>query len=135
MKKIMMALGVAAVATSFSMTAHAGDAEKGEQISKTRCAACHTFDDGGANRVGPNLWGIVGEGPGSAEGFNYSDDYLAAVETGFEWTDEHLHDYLEDPTVFLREITGKGNARSRMTFKLPSETDRTDVIAYLRTLQ
>ena len=135
MKKIMMALGVAAVATTFSMTAQAGDAAKGEQIAKTRCAACHTFDDGGANRVGPNLWGSIGDGPGTVTGFNYSPDYTAAAGTGFQWTDENLQHYLEDPTVFLREVTGNGSARSRMTFKLPSETDRTDVIAYLKTLQ
>ncbi len=112
-----------------------GDAQRGEQISKTRCAACHTFQEGGANRVGPNLWSVVANGPGQRRGFNYSPDYRRAVATGFAWDDANLDLYLEDPTVFLREVTGHGNARSRMTFKLPRESDRSDVIEYLKTLQ
>lgn len=135
MRKFVMVFGLAVTTAGFGATAQAADVARGEQLSKARCAACHTFDNGGANRVGPNLWGIVSEGPGSAEGFNYSADYRAAVETGFEWTDKNLHAYLEDPTVFLRDVTGKGNARSRMTFKMPNEAERDDVIAYLKTLQ
>src|SRR5262245_5783392 len=45
--------------------------EKGQAAAK-QCQACHTFEKGGPNRVGPNLWNIVNRAPASESGFNYS---------------------------------------------------------------
>jgi cytochrome c len=99
------------------------DAEAGAGVAK-KCAACHTFDSGGANKIGPNLWGIVGRPVGGHEGFSYSP---AMAEHGGEWTYEALDAYLESPK---ENVPG-----NKMAFAgLPKATDRADLLAYLRTL-
>jgi cytochrome c len=89
-----------------------------------QCAACHTVDQGGQNRVGPNLWGVFGADVGHHEGFNYSDALLAIDGI---WTVEKLNAYLENPRGYA-----PGN---RMAFAgLRNEEDRAAMIAYLRSL-
>lgn len=134
--KTTLAMAAAALAIFGASTtgAMAQDAAAGEKLAK-RCIACHTFEQGGANKVGPNLFGVTDHGPGHVEGYKYSDGFMAAAETGFAWDEEHLMAYLADPTAFLRETSGDSSARSKMTFKLPKEQDRKDVIAYLQTLK
>lgn len=99
------------------------DPSAGEMVSK-KCSACHTFDEGGANRVGPNLHGVVGRDIASAEGFNYSDA-LQSLEGS--WTVEKLDPYLTDPKAYA-----PGN---RMAFiGIKDEEDRANLIAYLRSI-
>jgi len=100
------------------------DAKKGEQIAK-QCQACHTLTKGGPNRVGPNLWNIVGSPRGEDRGgFNFSD---AMKKKGGKWTYEELNKFLAGPREYI-----PGTA---MTFAgLPRDNQRADVIAYLRTL-
>lgn len=134
MNKTVLALGVLA-GVAFSANAFAADAAAGEKIAKTRCVACHSFEKGGPNKVGPNLFGVTEHGPGKVEGYSYSPGFKAAADKGFAWDHDHLHKYLADPTAFLQETSGDAKARSKMTFKLPGDEDRNNVIAYLESLK
>jgi len=97
--------------------------EKGQSAAK-QCQACHTFEKGGPNRVGPNLYGIVDEPRGEGRGFNFSS---AMKAKGGKWTYEELDKFLTDPRAYI-----PGTA---MTFAgLKNDQQRADVIDYLHTL-
>jgi cytochrome c len=98
------------------------DIKKGETIVKTRCVACHTWTKGGANKVGPNLWGIVGRPKGSHPGYDYSS---AMKKAGGKWTYADIYKFLHNPQS---EVKG-----TKMPFHLSKWQLRADVIAFLRT--
>lgn len=95
-----------------------------------QCTACHTPDKGGANRVGPNLYDIIGNKLAHAGGYSYSNAMKAAAEKGGDegtWTYEHLNAFLANPKAVV--------PGTKMTFAgLRKPEDRANVIAYLRTL-
>lgn len=98
------------------------DIAKGEKLFK-RCVACHTIEKGGKNKVGPNLYGIVGKPVAQVEGYAYSP---AMKAYGGEWTVERLDAYLLQPRA---EVKG-----TKMAFAgLKKEEDRVNLIAYLGT--
>jgi cytochrome c len=98
------------------------DVSKGESSSK-KCAACHTFGKGEPNRVGPNLYGVVGRPKGTEGGFAYSD---AMKAKGGNWTVDDLNAFLTNPRQFV--------PGTKMSFAgLPRGNERADVIAYLNT--
>ena len=84
--------------------------------------ACHTFDKGGPNRVGPNLWGVVGR-KRAGPGFNYS---AAMKAKGGEWTFDELNKFLAGPAGYIPG-TSMGFAG------IPRASERADLIDYLRT--
>jgi cytochrome c len=98
------------------------DVGKGESAAK-KCAACHTFGKGEPDRVGPNLYGVVGRGKGTEGGFAYSP---ALKGKGGSWTVEDLDTFLQAPQKFV--------PGTKMSFAgLPRGGERADVIAYLNT--
>lgn len=97
------------------------DPAKGEQVFK-KCAACHNADNGGANALGPNLWGVIGEEIGKgAHGFAFSD---ALAGKGGNWDWDKLNEWLTSPKKYA--------PGTKMTFAgLSKPEDRADVIAFL----
>lgn len=96
---------------------------RGEQLS-AQCQACHSFEEGGAVRLGPTLYGIAGRAVGGYPGFEYSP---VMAEHGGDWTFEELDTFLADP---MGSMPG-----TRMIYVgVPQQQDRADVIAYLNTL-
>jgi len=118
-------------AASVTAAMSGGDAANGENIFK-KCKACHTAEEGGKNKVGPNLFGVVGRQAGTVADFRYSKAMKAFDKN---WSVALITEYLADPNDFLKAQTGDNNARSKMTFKLRKEQDRKDAAAYLATLK
>jgi cytochrome c len=97
------------------------DPAKGEQVFK-KCTACHNADKGGANALGPNLWGVLGEPIGKgAHGFAFSE---ALASKGGAWDWNTLSEWLANPKKFA--------PGTKMTFAgLSNPEDRANVIAFL----
>ena len=69
----------------------------GERVF-AKCSACHTIEQGGANGVGPNLYGVMGAGKGNAAGFGYSG---ALTSFGGQWGWEEMNEWLDNPRVYI----------------------------------
>jgi cytochrome c len=94
-------------------------------LAQRQCASCHSFNEGGRNGVGPNLYGIIGANHARADGFNYS----AAIRgmAGKPWVYEEMNAWLANPRAYA-----PGN---KMTYAgLASVQGRADLIAYLRSI-
>ena len=98
-----------------------GDEKKGERVAK-KCVSCHTFEKGGKNKVGPNLYNILTRGRATHEGFNYSS---AMKDKGGSWSYADLDHFLTKPKDFI-----PGTKMGFAGIRKPDE--RADVILFLR---
>lgn len=98
--------------------------EKGKSVAK-KCIACHSFEKGGSNKVGPNLWNIVGNKKAHlGAAFNYSK---ALIEKGGNWGYEELFAFLKNPKAYI-----KGTRMAFAGISKPQEV--ADLISYLRSM-
>ncbi len=99
------------------------DLVAGKKVAK-KCTACHTFNKGGVNRIGPNQWDVVARARGTVEGFAYSEAVLAS---GGAWDYESLNKFLYNPKRYL--------PGTKMIFTgIKSDQDRANLIFWLRSL-
>jgi cytochrome c len=115
--------GAAAPAEPLPVLLASADVTKGQAAAK-KCASCHTFEEGGANKVGPNLHGVVGRPLASHGGFNYSG---ALKGKGGEWNYEALNAFIQNPKQAVPGtiMAFAGIAQAR---------ERADLIAYLKSV-
>ena len=97
-----------------------GDTASGEKIFK-KCAACHSINKGGKNKIGPALYNVVGRAVGGVDDYKYSK---ALASYGKEWSFEELNGFLKKPASYI-----KG---TKMSYAgLRKEKDRASIIKYL----
>lgn len=126
--KHLFATAILTVAlTGGAVSAHAdGDVQAGEKTFKSSCSRCHTIEEGGKDKVGPNLFGVFGATAGTRVASFEKRHSKTMKESGVVWDEETLDEFLANPKEFM--------PKNRMTFPgVKDEHDREDLIAYLKT--
>lgn len=99
-----------------------GDPAAGKKTFK-KCKACHTIEKGGANKVGPNLWNVIGRKKGSVSGFKYSP---AMLEKGGNWSYEDFVTFVHKPKKFV--------LKTKMSFAgIKDSAELANLAAYIRS--
>ena len=97
-------------------------AAEGAKVFK-KCAACHSITEGGANKIGPALWGVLGRTAGSVSDYKYSK---AMEAHGKNWSFEEMNGFLIKPKYLI-----KG---TKMSFAgLKKANERAAVILFMNT--
>ena len=122
LKMVSIVLAGSAMLVSSQAQAQ-GDIEKGKKIAK-KCVACHTLKEGGKNKLGPNLFGVLGRKAGSVKGYKYSK---AMRESGIVWDEATFTDFIAKPKKVVKG-TKMGFAGIKKAAK------RSDLLAYFRSL-
>lgn len=120
---LALAMSLSMVLVSGSALAN-GDAAVGAKKFKSKCKSCHTVDQGGKHKIGPNLFGVFGRPVGSTD----FKKYKALSAADGEWNEDNLNKWLKNPKKF----NGK---KTVMSVKLKKEDDRENIIAYLKSLK
>lgn len=118
--------GAEAAAAPIAVRLKTADVARGQAGVKA-CQACHNFEKGSGNKVGPVLWNVVERVKGSAEGFNYSAALKERADKGEKWTYENLDAFITNPKAYL-----KGTAMGYAGLADPAK--RAEIIAYLHSL-
>jgi cytochrome c len=100
------------------------DVARGQEAATKNCAGCHTFEKGGAKKVGPNLWGVVGRMKAAMADYNYS---TAMKGKGGAWSLDDINHFIVNPRAMIPGTNMTFGGVSR-----PSE--RADILAYLNSL-
>lgn len=128
MRKIRTWLGLGLIAMITPTTAAFANDEMvaaGMKVFNARCKVCHSAEADAKHKIGPNLFGVVGQAAGWQEGFRYSKGHR---ESGATWDDATLDKYLEDvDAVAPKSVKQFGG--------LSKPEDRAAIIAFLHTLQ
>lgn len=138
MYRVLTTVAALALAVPAFADGHAsGDAAKGKKAFN-KCKSCHMIvsDEGETivkgGKTGPNLYGIYQRVPGTAEGYKYGKDMVAAGETlPGGWDEATFVEYVADPRAWVKKALDSTGAKSKMSFKLKKEKDAMNVWAYL----
>ena len=103
------------------MNYDSGDINNGAKLFKAKCSTCHSINEGGPNKQGPNLYNVIGRKSGQVKGFKYTQ---ANKNSGIIWNNQNMFDYLTNPKKYI-----KGTNMAFPGFK--KEKDKLDIIAYL----
>lgn len=116
---IRVAAVAALLALSFILPTGVLAADK----SFKKCVSCHSIEEGGKNKTGPNLWNIMNRGTAQMEGYKYSKKFLAWAKENPEWTPELMDAWLTNSKKLV-----KG---TKMAFRENKEAKRAEIIEYL----
>ena len=91
-----------------------------------KCVSCHTIEEGGKNKMGPNLWNIMNRGTGQMENYKYSKKFSAWAKKNTIWTPVLMNQWLTKSRSMV-----KG---TKMNFREKKESKRAATIVYLRSM-
>ena len=115
---------VAEVKPDWGTVIPAADLAAGEKVI-SRCQQCHDFTKGGPNKIGPNLWGIIGAKHAQVANYAYSPAMAALKDK--DWNYDEFYAFMKNPKAAI-----KG---TKMSYAgLSKQEDRVNLIAYMRTL-